>query len=780
MPNEVIIRVSQMSRSATDGHNSDLTFGDEEDNDDDEEGSQDSNLDNHGSYDNPDGPAINEYRIMPPYYLDDNDRDNDRDRDTMAQGIRQPIRHHEDVPIDDDADEDRPAEIMSENSDSDTEASIDQQEEPPDSPESIHAEEQVDTVADGMDERYGPRSATYNLRPRKPRDYSHLHATLKQIAMTQYSLNKGLKEFGITGVQAVLNELQQLHDRNVLTPVFKSALTHAERKLALPYLMFLKQKRSGQVKGRGCADGRKQRSYMTKEEVSSPTVSIESVMLTSVVDAMEGRDIATVDIPGAFMQAEMDETVYMRLDGRMAELLVQINPKAYQEYIADENGRKTLYVKLNKALYGTLRAALLFWKKLTDVLTTLGFEINPYDWCVANKEIQGSTCTIIWHVDDLKISHLKASVVTSVINQISSVFGKEAPLSITRGRIHEYLGMTLDFSCNGKVTVRMEEFVKGILDEAPEDMMGTTRTPAANHLFDVNTTNPTLLPPAEARKFHHLVAKLLFLCKRSRPDVHTAVSFLCTRVKGPDIDDYKKLARVIKYLRATQSLGLTLESDHTNVIKWWVDASYGTHPDMRSHTGGVMSLGKGAIYSTSTRQKLNTRSSTEGELVAVHDVLPQIIWTRYFLEAQGIKVKDNVLFQDNKSAMLLETNGRGSSSKRTRHINVRYFFVKDRIGRGDISLEHCPTEGMIADFFTKPLQGRQFELFRDLVMNADVTRTAPHDQDYAVPRSVLGKLVTNSTSDSYRKNEASIVDTVRTHQAGLANVRVSSSVDTNG
>ena len=82
---------------------------------------------------------------------------------------------------------------------------------------------------------------------------------------------------------------------------------------------------------------------------------------------------------------------------------------------------------------------------------------------------------------------------TSVINDISLVFGKESPLSITRGRIHEYLEMTLDLSCNGKVTVRMEEFIKGILDEAPEDMADTTRTPAANHLFDVKTINQTRL-----------------------------------------------------------------------------------------------------------------------------------------------------------------------------------------------------------------------------------------------------------------------------------------------
>ena len=131
---------------------------------------------------------------------------------------------------------------------------------------------------------------------------------------------------------------------------------------------------------------------------------------------------------------------------------------------------------------------------------------------------------------------------------------------------------------------------------------------------------------------HLLTAKLLSLWKRARPDIQTATAFLCTRVKRPDRDDYKKLTRVMRYLRGSRELPLTLEADCYNVMKWWVDASFGFHPDLRSHTGGVLTLGRRAVYSTSTRQMLNTRTSTEGELVGVNDVLPQILWTKYFPE----------------------------------------------------------------------------------------------------------------------------------------------------
>jgi hypothetical protein len=105
-------------------------------------------------------------------------------------------------------------------------------------------------------------------------------------------------------------------------------------------------------------------------------------------------------------------------------------------------------------------------------------------------------------------------------------------------------------------------------------------------------------------------------------------------------------------------------------VKWWVDASFAVHADMKSHTGGAMSLGKGVIYGTSTRRKISIRSSTEAELVGVHEVLPQVLWTRYFLEAQGYGAADAIVYQDNQSSILLEKNGRESSSKRTRHLNI--------------------------------------------------------------------------------------------------------------
>jgi len=185
------------------------------------------------------------------------------------------------------------------------------------------------------------------------------------------------------------------------------------------------------------------------------------------------------------------------------------------------------------------------------------------------------------------------------------------------------------------VKISMYEYVDKLLTELPTDMNGAAKTLAANHLFNVNP-DATKLPETTAQLFHHLVAKLLYISWRTRQDIQTAVTFLCTRVQSPDEDDYKKLARVMQYLRCTRELTLTIEPSTS--AQWWVDSSFAVHLDMRSHSGIVMTLGKGVAYSTSCKQKINTKSSTEAELVAIDDAMGQVLWTRHFLAAQGLSV----------------------------------------------------------------------------------------------------------------------------------------------
>jgi hypothetical protein len=131
--------------------------------------------------------------------------------------------------------------------------------------------------------------------------------------------------------------------------------------------------------------------------------------------------------------------------------------------------------------------------------------------------------------------------------------------------------------------------------------------------------------------------------------------------------------RVMKYLNGTKGENLTLSADNLRVVKWYVDTSFAVHPDFKSHTGAMMTLGKGAMQSIARKQKMNVRSSTEGKLVAADNAATMILWTKLFLEAQEYNVDKNIVYQDNKSAILLETNGKKSSGKQTRALNICYF-----------------------------------------------------------------------------------------------------------
>ena len=120
-----------------------------------------------------------------------------------------------------------------------------------------------------------------------------------------------------------------------------------------------------------------------------------------------------------------EKVVHVILDRRIAELLAKIAPEVYQEYVHHKRGQAYIYCRLNVALYGTLKAALLFWKKLSTSLKQRGFVSNAYDWCIANKNINGTQCTIAWNVDDLKLSHRCSAVLDEIIASIRAEYGKK-------------------------------------------------------------------------------------------------------------------------------------------------------------------------------------------------------------------------------------------------------------------------------------------------------------------------------------------------------------------
>lgn len=206
---------------------------------------------------------------------------------------------------------------------------------------------------------------------------------------------------------------------------------------------------------------------------------------------------------------------------------------------------------------------------------------------------------------------------------------------------------------------------------------------------------------------------------RARSDIQPVTAVLCTKVKAPGRKDWNKLVQLMKFLSNTKDEVLTMSVGKVILsIQWYIDASFEVYPDFRSHSGllGKFVGSKGAILCESDKQKLNTNSSTTVELVATHQYLPKVLFTPLFLSEQGYDINANYIMQDNKSAILLENNGKKRSGKRTRALNIHYYMITNQISKGNLSVKYCPTDKMIADYITKGVEGIKLAKFRKEIM----------------------------------------------------------------
>ena len=550
-------------------------------------------------------------------------------------------------------------------------------------------------------------------------DMDSYQSIAHDVMFTQMSAKKGIKLFGETAVAAMFKEFHQM-DRGPMPgkPVFgpqdSTLMTPLQKKKTLEAVNLIKEKRCGTIKGRSCADGSKQRRYLKPDESTySPTCSTESLTTTLVIDATEKRDVAICDIPGAYLQTELpaDKEIHMKLRGQFVDIMCEVNP-TYKPFVTYENNKKVLYVRVLRAIYGCIESALLWYNLYSKTLKDMGFIINPYDKCVANKMIHGKQCTIVWYVDDNKISHVEEEVVTGVLETLREHFGN---ITVSRGKEHNFLGTDIKIRNDGLIEMRMEDHIQEAIDSFGSTCGYHVTSPAAAHLWDVNE-DCEAISEEDAVVFHSVSAKLLFVSKRTRPDIEPAVAFFTTRVRNPNKDDWKKMKRCITFLKQTKNDPRIIGCQNLKELFTWVDASFAVHPNMRSHTGGVMSMGRGMIHCRSSKQKLNTKSTTESELVGTSEYVPFNIWIVMFMGKQGYDINKNVLFQDNQSTIRMLKNGRESCTGNSRHIDIKHFFVKDRVDKNEIEVRYCPTHLMIADYFTKALQGKAFKMFRDLIM----------------------------------------------------------------
>jgi hypothetical protein len=578
----------------------------------------------------------------------------------------------------------------------------------------------------------------YNLRTRSERkpnqDQDRYHYSFANIGV-----RSAIRLYGNHAKQSIKNELEQHIEKGTwkpLTPaqvselINKSNACDTEDATAavtrINTMIFSKEKFNAtgefeKIKSRLVARGDMQdKSMYSFEEISAQVATLTGSLSTITIAAREKRKQRKVDVAGAYLNAKIkNKNILIRIEPDLVQIILEDHPE-YVDYVQEDGSVEGL---LQQALYGCLESAELWYEELFGTFTNIaGYTRNPLDRCIYNKMVPSDDnpnvqcqSTILVYVDDILILCKSQKEIETVTQHLKDAYKK---ITIEDGPIINYLGMVLNFQFKSNaVQIDMSNYIINCIDA--HQIEGIALTPALPNLFEVDSSSE-LLSTNEKELFHSSVAKLLFCAKRVRHDIMTPIAFLSTRVNSPTKQDMDKLRRILKYLNGVPDLGIVLEADYDEeqgiIIHSYIDASYGVHVDGRSHSGIAVSLGKGCIYIRSAKQMLVTKSSSEAELVAASDEISQVIWLREFLIGQGYQPKQTILYQDNRSTIAMISRGR-HTSLRTRHINVRYFFISDRVNKGEIIIKHCPTENMIADLMTKPLQGSHFRKMRCMVMN---------------------------------------------------------------
>ena len=531
--------------------------------------------------------------------------------------------------------------------------------------------------------------------------------------ISRASAKEAVKLYGETATyKSLVEEIDGLLARKCFHGVLRSKLTETQEKRRIRMSIFLKEKLDSKgnfikLKSRLVAGGHLQiKDLFAPNEISSPTVSINSVFMVIAMGVSQHRNFMTFDIAQAYLNAPMPEEhdVHMTLDELTTRILCEIDP-SYKKFLP-KVGKQEITVKLDKALYGCVQSARLWYNTLSKYMKSIGFQPNPVDVCVFNRtDESGNQTTVCFHVDDGLATSSSMNDLQKLERELKEEFGEN--MSVTYGDEHEYLGMSLDVSSGSYCEMTMSKYIENLVTDVGVEGDRVADSPASNALFLIPDSDR--LCEKDRELFHRHVARLLYLATRVRPDILLAVTFLCSRVACATKVDQVKLKRVVSYLKGTSDLGKRLGGGPNGevTLQSFSDASFAVHSDMKSHNGQFITLGLGGILIKCNKEKLVTKSSTEAELVCLSDGVGLASHCAEFLKYQGYNLTPE-LMQDNMSTIKLAEKGK-STSDRTRHVKIRYFFVNQFLENGEMKIKYCPTEAMVADILTKPIVGSQFK-----------------------------------------------------------------------
>jgi len=429
-------------------------------------------------------------------------------------------------------------------------------------------------------------------------------------------------------------------------------------------------------------------------DIASPTVKLELVMLLFSIASFKNWKLSVLDVPGAFLHTKLpeEEQIPMMVGKLEADVIIKLRPD-WAKYRLD-NGE--MLVLITGGLYGLPQSPKLWYDALSAATLKLGYKKSSMDPCLFIKIISEDEKSIIsLHVDDLGHFYTHEHFQKELVDMISTKFTSP---TVQTGDEGVYLGIEYKFNRSDKsVELGMDSYTSKLLEEF--DIRKDSKSCCSYDFMDVDPNGEKI----DSKKFASAVMSLYYLASRIRRDLLFAVTVMSTRIHSCTTADERKMQKIFRYLHATKDRKILIKLDGLD-LKFYTDASYAIHHNARSHTGFVVSLGSkygGPVFARSIVQRFVTLSSFEAELSGVHQ---NVYWFKLFrtvmTEFGFPQNEPSVLYQDNQATILVMN--RGSTFRgRSKHIDVRYYYLTELINDGVVKVEYLPTEEMIADPLTK-------------------------------------------------------------------------------
>jgi len=500
---------------------------------------------------------------------------------------------------------------------------------------------------------------------------------------------------------AIRVEIQQLFDRGTLEPVKERDPSRRSRVIRSTMQLKLKRKHDGSVdkyKARCCASG----DQLADEDFTtfSPTVSSPAMFVMLQLAIIDQMRLLTIDVVGAYLYQEYPEgnlPLYMTLQEEVAEAC-DLDPDR-------------LY-RIRKYLYGLPDAGRAFYEAYAEHLTDNGYQRAMSDPCLfIRHSSDGARTYLCIHVDDTFVastSEIELALLQDILRQRFEITSCE--------NIDSYLGIHIQQLDDGSVRLTQPKLITGLVLQYGHLFSGRTPT------TPMRKRSSTATSDHDKFDYLHLLGGMMYLLK-SRPDIGAALSFAATKSSAPTEDDFLSLLHCLHYLEGSRDLGLLLSTGIPGqelILTCFVDASYLTHADSRSHHGWTLSLGTyGSFYSKSKKQSIVATSSTHAEMRGVFELAEDIVFVLELLRELGRPVKlPAIIFEDNQPVidLLAESHGRTNKS---RHFLMIIEYIRQLVTEGLITVRKVSTECNTADILTKAVTGRDFAYKRQQLLGIE-------------------------------------------------------------